>query len=217
MLATLYIIILAACVQTPDNVAPTLAATAPLLPAATPLGTPSSMPITPMPLPTATAQPTTTPQPTPCQLMTHPALADAWREEELGCPIASGLEGVSTAYAPFEGGQMLWRGDTDTIYVLTNDSRWMSFPNTWQPGWPEYSCGEESSPPTPVRGFGRVWCNQPEVQAALGAVTALEIGDGGGIVQEFVNGTILTAPFGDLFVFEGEDATWRRVAVLPQP
>jgi hypothetical protein len=45
----------------------------------------------------------------------------------------------------------------------------------------------------------------------LGAATAAEIGDAGSTVQDFVNGTILTAPFGDIFVFEGEDSTWRLV------
>ena len=139
----------------------------------------------------------------------------AWSADELGCPITSGAAAINTAYAPFEGGQMLWRGDTDNIYVLFNDGRWASYRNTWREDDPEYTCGERNSPPTPVRGFGRVWCEQPGVRETLGAVTAAEIGDDGSAVQDFVNGAILAAPFGGLFVFEGEDGTWRLVEVLP--
>ena len=161
----------------------------------------------------ATAMPpaTVTPRPTPCQHSLQPDLIAAWNEEELGCPITPGLNAVGTAYAPFEGGQMLWRGDTDAIYVLYNDGTWESYPNEWREGDPEYTCGEESSPPTPVRGFGRVWCDYTGVREALGAVTAAEIGDESSVVQDFVNGTVLIAPFGDPFVFVGEDGVWRRV------
>ena len=64
---------------------------------------------------------------------------------------------------------------------------------------------------TPIRGFGRVWCDQPEVRQALGGATAAEIGDSASAVQDFVNGTILVAPFGRPFVFVGEDGVWRQV------
>ncbi|MCZ2114994.1 MAG: hypothetical protein LC131_14360 [Anaerolineae bacterium] len=155
--------------------------------------------------------PSATPRPTPCQLSVRPALSDAWSEDELGCPITSGATPISTAYAPFEGGQMLWRGDTDTIYVLYHNGEWDSYPNEWREGDPTYSCGEESGPATPIRGFGRVWCDNEAVRLALGAVTAAEIGDAASTAQEFVNGTILTAPFGDAFVLVGERGVWRRV------
>ena len=114
---------------------------------------------------TAPIQPT----PTPCQLPTQPALAAAWNIEELGCPITPGAAAINTAYAPFEGGQMLWRGDTDTIYVLYNDGMWDSYPNKWREGGPAYTCDEEDNPFTPIRGFGRVWCDYPDVGEALGA------------------------------------------------
>lgn len=156
---------------------------------------------------TATAQPS----PTPCQLAIQPDLASAWNVEELGCPITPGESIVATAYAPFEGGQMLWRGDNGTIYVLTHDGRWTSYPNEWQTGDPEFTCGEENSPPTPVRGFGRVWCDHLDVRDTLGAVTAAEIGDSASVVQDFINGSILIAPFGGVFVLVGEDGVWRLV------
>jgi hypothetical protein len=106
---------------------------------------------------------------------------------------------------------MLWRGDSDTIYVLFNDGRWLSYPNEWREGDPEFSCGDEDPLTTPIRGFGRVWCDHENVREGLGAVTAAEIGDAGSTVQDFVNGTILTAPFGSPFILVGEDGIWRRV------
>lgn len=106
---------------------------------------------------------------------------------------------------------MLWRGDTDMIYVLYRDGRWTSYPNEWQEGDPEITCGEANPLVTPIRGFGRVWCDYPDVRTALGAVTAGEIGDSASAVQDFVNGAILVAPFGGLFVFIGEDGRWYRL------
>lgn len=195
---------LVACSRSPAEAVPTLAPTALLPPAVITTLAPSINTAAP---PTATPAPS----PTPCGYVTQPGLIAAWNPDELGCPITPGAAVINTAYAPFEGGQMLWRGDTDTIYVLYNDGRWTVFPNEWREGDPEYSCGEANSPPTPVRGFGRVWCGHPEVGESLGAVTAAEIGDNASAAQDFVNGAILAAPFGDLFVFVGEDGVWRRV------
>jgi hypothetical protein len=194
----------------------TVPTTAPL--AATPTLVPTLPTQTSPPAPaTATALPSTTPapSPTPCQFALLLDLSVAWNAEEVGCPITPGAAAINTAYAPFEGGQMLWRGDTDVLYVLFHDGRWLSYPNTWREGDPEFTCGEASNPPTPVRGFGRVWCEEVGVREALGAVTAAEIGDDASAVQDYVNGTILRAPFGGVFVFEGEDGMWRLVEDLP--
>ena len=106
---------------------------------------------------------------------------------------------------------MLWRGDTGAIYVLYNDGRWERFADLWREGDPDYACGEAATPPTPLRGFGRVWCDHAAVSAALGNVTAAEIGDSAGSAQEFVNGTLLLGPDGSTFVLVGETGTWRRV------
>jgi hypothetical protein len=140
-----------------------------------------------------------------------PALHPAYLDIELGCPLNSGFDPLTTAYAPFEGGQMLWRQDNAVIYVLTNDGRWAQYDDLWREGDAEFTCGQPHNPPTPVRGFGRVWCDHAAVQEKLGAATAAEIGDAGGRAQDFVNGMLLTAPDGSTFVLVGESATWRRV------
>ena len=192
------------------------------LPTPVPAGDVSALPATP-PTPAAATStrpaptrlppstPTIAPTPTPCAFTILPALQPAYLDIELGCPLNSGLDPLATAYAPFEGGQMLWRQDNAVIYVLTNDGRWAQYDDLWREGDAEFNCGEPTNPPTPVRGFGRVWCDQPAVRQGLGAATAAEIGDAGGQAQDFVNGMILAAPDGSLFVLVGETATWRRV------
>ena len=198
-----------ACGASPNQPAPTNAPTAEPITASTLVAGPTRT------LPAVTAQPIASPQPTPCQVPVQPALAATWQQFAVGCPITPGAAAINTAYAPFEGGQMLWRGDTDTIYVLTHDGRWTSYPNEWREGDPEFSCGEEDVLLTPVRGFGRVWCDHAGVRQALGAVTAAEIGDDASAVQDFSNGMIITAPFGALFILDNEAGTWRMVEALP--
>ena len=103
------------------------------------------------------------------------------------------------------------RADTPVIYVRYNDGRWAQYDDLWREGDAEFTCGGPTNPPTPVRGFGRVWCDQAAVRAGLGEATAAETGDGGGQAQDFVNGMLLAAPDGSTFVLAGETATWRRV------
>ena len=184
--------------------APTLAATA------APLATaPASPTAAPTVAPAAT--PTPAPSPTPCGFAVLPALQAAYLDIELGCPLSAGQEPINTAYAPFAGGQMLWRSDNAQIYVLYNDGRWAQYDDLWREGEAEFTCGQPSNPPTPLRGFGRVWCDHPEVRQGLGDATAAEIGDAGGQAQDFVNGLLLAGPDGSTFVLVGETATWRRV------
>ncbi|MFO7664357.1 MAG: hypothetical protein R6X18_17430 [Chloroflexota bacterium] len=216
LLLTVIGISLSACSRIPDGPAPTVAATAVFLPTvAEAESSPAPPPTSTLPPPTATLLPTVTALSPPCEYPIQSELSEYWDGAELGCPAGAGQFPISTAYAPFEGGQMLWRGDTDTIYVLYNDGRWETYPNEWQQSIQEFTCGEENSPPTPIRGFGHVWCNHPAVREALGAVTALEIGDQASATQDFSNGTILVAPFGSLFVFNTESGQWRRIDVDP--
>ena len=93
---------------------------------ASPTAAPTFAP-TKTPPPTATLPALPTIQPTPCSYTTLPALELAYLAIELGCPLTPGRDPIATAYAPFEGGQMLWREDNAVIYVLTNDGRWAQY------------------------------------------------------------------------------------------
>lgn len=81
---------------------------------------------------------------------------------------------VPGVYQLFEGGIMLWRGDTKSVLVLYNDLTARTYPDTW--------AGEtiitDILPPVgrvvPERGFGWVWVQQPGVRDALGWAFAPE-------------------------------------------
>ncbi len=90
----------------------------------------------------------------------------------------------------FEYGQMFWREDNDRITVLYNAGTWALYRDIWNEGDPEYSCPEiapSQCPPTPRRGFGKIWCTYPAVRQRLGWATNYERGFHG-TVQDFEQG-----------------------------
>jgi hypothetical protein len=107
-------------------------------------------------------------------LMGYPEL-----EAQLGCAVE---EAAFDAIAINEFGDadptdrfMLWFSGENLIYVLYPDGRYVGFPDTWREGSdPTFPCnplnGEEASPPLPRRGFGKLWCGDPNLQAVMGAV-----------------------------------------------
>jgi hypothetical protein len=114
----------------------------------------------------------------------------------LGC--AGSLEkGLKTSFEGFERGFMFWRDDTRHVYAVYNDGTWQEFPDTWLDGQPEYSCPgtgvPSTTPPTPRRGIGKVWCAQAEVRDRLGKALQDEIGNERR-VQDFQNGAMLLFP-----------------------
>lgn len=115
----------------------------------------------------------------------------------LGCPTDAGLSGnnVLSAWQSFERGQMIWvRNQNDpndkSIYVLYTDGTYQVFADTWAEGQP---VNGGLTPPAglqePIRGFGKVWRDQPGVRDKLGWATAHEVG-GGGARQGFQNATM---------------------------
>jgi hypothetical protein len=165
-----------------------------VLPSATPA--PSAVPVskTPSPVP---------PSPTPCPSTISVggafglAYTTAKLQQEIGCPT-SGARSLKTSYEPFEHGFMFWREDTTHSYVFYGvDNTWQEFADTFVDGQPEYSCPNASTPsttpPTPRRGFGKVWCTQPDVRSRLGNALSDEIGNTRSL-QDFQNGSMLLIP-----------------------
>jgi hypothetical protein len=76
---------------------------------------------------------------------------------ESGCPVTQ-TAGVNTAFQAFERGSMVWRGDTQTIYVLFADGSWQQYNDTWVEGTANPNT---ETPPEgrikPERGFGAIW------------------------------------------------------------
>jgi hypothetical protein len=85
-----------------------------------------------------------------------------------GCP-SGGLSSTDFAHQEFEHGQMLYRHDLRTVYVLYMDGTWSAFHDNYVEGEPFQL--QQLSPPNglkqPIKGFDRVW-EQPAVRARLG-------------------------------------------------
>ncbi len=183
---------LAPATQAPPS--PSATAQAPT-PTPVPAGaTPTPANLTPSPVP---------PSPTPCPSTIGVggdfslAYNGAKLQQELGCPT-SGAHTLKTSYEPFEHGFMFWRDDTKLVDVFYGvDNTWQEFADTYVDGQPEYSCPSDNTPsttpPTPRRGFGKVWCTQPNVRSRLGNALSDEIGNDR-TVQDFENGSMLLIP-----------------------
>jgi hypothetical protein len=105
---------------------------------------------------------------------------------------------------------MLWFSNEKNIYVLLPDGTYQIYKDTWDEATdPTYPCnplgGEEDSPPLPRRGFGKLWCSQPELQSILGTVPREERLCQYSVVQRFETGRLLAC---------FEDATVRYFRIL---
>jgi hypothetical protein len=110
----------------------------------------------------------------------------------------------------FEGGWMLWREDTEQIYAIYQGVGWDQYTDTWQEGDPLFSCTDQApteSPPTPRRGFGKIWCTDSTVRQNLGWATEVERGFEAPL-QRFEHGLLLRSE--DLTWVLYDDDTWER-------
>ncbi len=94
-----------------------------------------------------------------------------------GCPAASATT-VGAVYQEFERGVMLWRSDTNEIYVHFNDGTARYFTAAAYAGLPEPAL--TTMPPldrqAPTAGFGKVWANIAGLQDQLGWALGDEVG-----------------------------------------
>ena len=133
--------------------------------------------------PTGAPSPTNTPglAPTVCVSPISEFSSQNWAPgvfSLLGCPIESEGE-ASFAAQQFEGGAMYYRDDEKRIYVLFDDRTWKGFDDTWNATLPEDSCPEvivAKGQIKPIRGFGKVWCEQAGLREKIGAAASGEIG-----------------------------------------
>lgn len=217
---------LAALVPTPTGTPTSTAIPTPVLstdtPAPTPTWTPTPIPTwTPTPTPTATRKVMTTPtkavtQAISCSFKPSDTFHKIWQAEQsrLGCALDEVK--VWTAEELFQRGFMFWREDTRQIYVLAAGGTWQVFHDTWTEDQPLYSCPDvapSQSPPTPLRGFGKVWCERlGGPNAAIGWATQQEEGFADDRWVDCQHGTMLrSGQWGELwgiFVLYG-DGTWQ--------
>jgi hypothetical protein len=101
----------------------------------------------------------------------------------LACPVFDATFG-DAANQFFENGRMVWlkqirNGESlieNVILVLYDNGQFQQFDDTWAPDMPESD--PELTPPgglhQPVRGFGKIWRENPEVREHLGWALAPE-------------------------------------------
>jgi hypothetical protein len=134
----------------------------------------------------------------------------------LGCPVGSPprADSVGSAYQPFQNGFMLWADNDEgngTIYAAYSDGTYEMFPDTWDADTDPERGGE--TPPAdgliePVRGFGKVWRNNPDVRGALGWATGPEQGNQIAFVV-YERGELVSIPQrGDIVAF-ADAGTWQ--------
>ncbi len=82
------------------------------------------------------------------------------------------------AIQTFDNGVMIWRGDTQQIYVIYKDRTWQVFSDTFKEGQAESdpSINVPGGKLQPIRGFGKIWRESPSVRDKLGWATAKESG-----------------------------------------
>jgi negative regulator of sigma E activity len=193
---------------TPTAVPPTAT---PVAPTATPTATPqpSSTPTTTPPTPTAPAPTATTPPPTATPVQPAIAVGSTFAPvygplaDRLGLPTANEAA-VPGSYLAFEGGWMLWRGDTHTVYVLFNEDPlvWYAFADGWVDGMdPGGGPADKAGRYKPVRGFGKIWSENPDVQRRLGFALAPDETGGTIAIQPFERGLMLGSNLGSPTVY----------------
>lgn len=182
-------------------------------PAPTPTLTPSPyptwtpiLPRTPGGTPPAAAAP-------PCPALPAEPFRALWEAQAaaLGCPTGP-AERAAFAVQTFRDGYMfddLRNLNAKKIYALFPDGTFQVLEDTWREGDPARPCNEIPVPPGqfhPQRGFGKVWCEHPEIRDELpGAVAneaAVEL-----LVQAFAHGMMwANTPRGIVILFD--NGTW---------
>jgi hypothetical protein len=148
-------------------------------------------------------------------------LADATLAQQIGCAVGQPPVAVSANSASqlFERGSMIWlQGAPALIYALFNSGRFQRFDDTYNPSADPFTGGE--TPPSglrePVRGFGKVWRQYPNVRGDLGWALTDETG-GSATVLRFDRGQMLYLPQRGEILALVEDAggltgSWRSFA-----
>lgn len=201
--------------------------------------TPSPRPATATPTSTPTLvitlpPPTGTPTPgvfTATGLLPEGRFKEIWEElgagqSRLGYPTGPEISDRDFARQYFEQGVMIWwdNPDEEEDYIWVIDSpaedlksgtTWNRYPDTWA-GEDEYACdaARANAEKGPVRGFGQLWCDRPELQVRLGNPRESEAGSGGtppyAHVQFFQGGLMFYNPLNSEVYVLYDQGDWQR-------
>lgn len=130
---------------------------------------------------------------------------------QLGCPLSDSPQQIPAARQPFERGAMIWlNGEIAVLFDL--NSSLGRYDDTFTEGVDPETSSE--TPPAgyfaPVRGFLKIWGNQPSVRNGLGWATAAEQGLTATVLN-FENGRMIWLAGTDeiLVLFNAPTNTWR--------
>jgi hypothetical protein len=189
-------------------------------------------PFTDTPEATDTLEPGETPTTSPTTPDVPPPFAAVWdalgnEGGSLGTPIGEAATDRWAADLRFEHGAMYWRNNegvpANHVYVLyyqggTDETQgsWERYVDTWEEGMDEVSCPEADPTNGPIRGFGKVWCDNPDVRLDVGEATEPEQVPGfqAGF-QDFEEGTLLWTRRLHFIYAVFEDGTWQRFDETP--
>lgn len=108
-------------------------------------------------------------KPTTCQTSPAPEFQTLWdkQSQALGCALAMPATLAFIVEETFQGGRLIWREDTDEVYLIYDrqadgtelaEGQWQAPPWKWDG---QATCAPEQPPPglyLPERGFGWLWC-----------------------------------------------------------
>ncbi|MEA3334660.1 MAG: SUMF1/EgtB/PvdO family nonheme iron enzyme [Chloroflexota bacterium] len=147
-----------------------------------------------------------------CAIAPAPVFADIHQQHaaDLGCAVEEMVTIPTIAEQGFQGGHMLWRSDTDAVYVIYSPAgQWQSDPSwKWDGSHPD---GAGLVPPPgffePKQGFGWLWRNHLGGEhSGLGWATEPERGyENTGQIQVFEEGLLIKGNDAKIFVLLNKD------------
>ncbi len=167
----------------------------------------------------------------PTGIETHEVFEPVWEQpgvkDYLGYAIEAAIDDHRYARQFFERGYLYWWDQPDDLGLVwaveirqpsaRHGFRWIGpYEDAWDGGDP-YSCdAARANPDGPIRGFGKIWCDNPEIAEAIGPARGSERGTGDrssyGVVQFYQGGVMLYSPLDrEVWVLFNE-GTWQRHA-----
>jgi len=160
-----------------------------------------------------------------CSFEPQGEFSQIWKPDKirlrLGCPKQSYPTRGYWAEQPFQYGHMYWSQSPDLYVVMIgrDAGKWYLFRTeeitwTWNPSGVSCPADPPDGVEQPVRGFGGLWCANPQIQKEIGFATQKEQGTNGDLLQEFDRGYIFRDSEASTYILFGDNSTYVRDMVF---